>query len=39
VRSMEIHIKTHSSDRRLLWIALTVVAIVLTWNVVTVYVW
>ena len=36
---MEIHIRTDSSDRRLLWIALTVVCIVLAWNVGSVYLW
>jgi hypothetical protein len=34
---MEIHVKTDSSDKRLLWIGLTVVGIVLTWNAATVY--
>jgi len=36
---MEIHIKTDSSDRRLLWVGLMVVGVVLAWNVATVYVW
>ena len=30
---MEIHVKTDSSDKRLLWIGLAVVGIVLAWNV------
>jgi hypothetical protein len=34
---MEIHVKTDSSDKRLLLIGLTVVGIVLTWNAATVY--
>ncbi len=36
---MEIQVKWDSSDKRLLWIGLTVVGIVLAWNVGTVYVW
>ena len=36
---MEILVKTDSSDRRLLWIALRVLGIVLAWNVGSAYVW
>ena len=36
---MEIHVKTDSSDKRLLWIGFAVVGIVLAWNVGTAYVW
>jgi hypothetical protein len=36
---MEIRIKTDSSDKRLLWIALTAVCIVLAWNMGSVYLW
>ena len=36
---MEIHVKTDSSDKRLLWIGLTVVGIVLAWNAGSVYIW
>jgi hypothetical protein len=36
---MQIHIYTERSDRRLLWMALAVVAIVLTWNIGSIYLW
>ena len=36
---MEIHVKTDSSDKRLSRIVLTVVGIVLAWNVGSAYVW
>jgi hypothetical protein len=36
---MEIHIYTERSDRRLLWIALAVVAMVLAWNTASLYFW
>jgi hypothetical protein len=36
---MEIHIKTDGSDKRLLWIALGVVGLVLAWNVGLAYIW
>ncbi len=34
---MEIHIYTERSDRRLRWIALAVMAVVLAWNTASVY--
>jgi hypothetical protein len=36
---MEIHIYTDRSDRRLLWMALGVVALVLAWNIGSFYLW
>jgi len=36
---MEIHIYTERSDRRLLWITLAVVAVVLAWNTASLYFW
>jgi hypothetical protein len=36
---MEIHIYTERSERRLLWIALAVVAVVLAWNTASLYFW
>jgi hypothetical protein len=34
---MEIHIRTDRSDKRLLWIALGIVAVALAWNMATLY--
>ena len=36
---MEIHIYTDRSDTRLLWMALVVVALVLAWNIGSIYLW
>lgn len=36
---MEVHIYTDRSDRRLLWMALALVALVLAWNTASVYLW
>jgi hypothetical protein len=36
---MEIHIKTDASDRRLVWIALGIVAIAFARNIGSLYLW